>query len=153
MPWIKTATPRRIILASAIALLTAACGGGGGDNNPTDPGNQNGGDAVNFDLVALGFAGLPADTQIEDCKETRFFGGTLHLDATGKWQMKLKVHDDTGDWGSIDSGQFEQDGSTMQFTSQYSGASYQGSFNGTELKIMYDWCFNGVPDVQLVFDK
>jgi len=22
-----------------------------------------------------------------------------------------------------------------------------------EMKIMYDWCYNGVPDLQLVFDR
>ena len=30
---------------------------------------------------------------------------------------------------------------------------YSGTVNGTEVKIMYDWCENGVADVQLVFDR
>jgi hypothetical protein len=39
------------------------------------------------------------------------------------------------------------------FDSQISGTSYAGTVNGTEVKIMYDWCYNGVPDVQLVFAR
>jgi hypothetical protein len=34
-----------------------------------------------------------------------------------------------------------------------SGSSIQFSGDGPEVTIIYDWCYNGVPDVQLVFDK
>jgi hypothetical protein len=37
--------------------------------------------------------------------------------------------------------------------SKYSGATYPGTIDGGEVAIMYDWCYNGVPDVQLVFDR
>ena len=41
----------------------------------------------------------------------------------------------------------------VSFDSQISGSSYQGTVDGGEVTIMYDWCYNGVPDVQLVFDQ
>jgi hypothetical protein len=134
------------------ALLMTAIGCGGGDKSPTGPGGDN---VAEFELVALGRAGLPADTQLEDCTATRFYGGAIRLDpATGRWQIALKVHDDnSGDWGYQDEGQAEADGETVWFDSQISGTSYAGTVNGTEVKIMYDWCYNGVPDVQLVFAR
>jgi hypothetical protein len=133
------------------ALLMVAVGCGGGDKSPTGPG---GGDVAEFELVSLGLAGLPADTQLEDCTATRFYGGAIRLDqASGQWQIALQVHDDSGDWGYRDEGQAEVDGETVWFDSQISGTSYAGTVSGTEVKIMYDWCYNGVPDVQLVFAR
>lgn len=138
------------ILAAGAALLTAACGGGG--KGPTTPGGDQGTDT--WKLVALGRAGLPADTQIENCSETRFYSGRLDLTQNAGWQIKLQVHDDTGDWGYIDNGQYTEDadGQTAWFKSKVSGATYRATYDGTDLAIMYDWCFNGVPDVQLVFE-
>ena len=130
-------------------LLATACGGG--DKNPTGPG---GGGAAEYDLVALGRAGLPADAELEDCTLTRFYGGGLRVDANGAWQITLQVHDDNyGDWGYRDEGQIEQDGATVWFDSEISGTSHQGTVDGPEIRIMYDWCENGVADVQLVFDR
>ena len=66
----------------------------------------------------------------------------------------LQVRDDnSGDWGYLDKGQIEQDGTTVWFDSQVSEQSYQGTVDGAQVKIMYDWCANGVPDVQLVFQR
>ena len=94
------------------ALLMAAFGCGGGDKSPTGPG---GGDTAQFELVALGRAGLPADAQVEDCTLTRFYGGRITIDKqTGAWQITLQVHDDNyGDWGYRDEGQAEVDGETV----------------------------------------
>jgi hypothetical protein len=148
MHW--TAMMRRsgILAAGTAVLLAAACGGG--DNHPTGPG---GGGMDTYDLVALGHAGLPADAELEDCMLTRFYSGGLQVDAVGNWQILLQVHDESGDWGYMDQGQVEVDGTTVWFDSQVSGVSYQGAVDGTEVRIMYDWCANGVPDVQLVFDQ
>lgn len=137
------------ILAAVPALLLAACGGG--DNNPTGPG-PGGGGIDTYNLVALGFAGLPADAQLEDCTMTRFYGGGLQVDRNGSWLITLKVHDDSGDWTYQDKGQIEQDGETVWFDSEVSEASFEGTVDGTAVRIMYDWCYNGVPDVQLVFE-
>jgi hypothetical protein len=140
---------RLVILGAGSVLLLAACGGGGGDKTPTGPGG--GGNTATYDLVRLGLVGLPADTQLEDCTETRFYGGALKVGDDGSWQINLQVHDHTGDWGYLDKGQIEQDGNTLWFDSQVSDMSYQGTVEDNVLKIMYDWCANGVPDVQLVF--
>ena len=130
-------------------LLASACGGG--DKSPTGPGGSG---TTQLDLVALGRVGLPADTQLEDCTPTRFYGGHITIDPNaGSWQIRLSVHDDTGDWGYEDDGQMEADGDTVWFDSAVSGSSYAGTVGGGEVTIMYDWCYNGVPDVQLVFDR
>jgi hypothetical protein len=136
------------------ALLMAAIGCGGGDKNPTGPGGG-GNDVAELELVRLGLAGLPADAEVEDCTLTRFYGGGITIDQkTGRWEIKLQVHDDNyGDWGYRDQGQTEVDGDTVWFDSEISGTSHAGTVDGPEVKIMYDWCENGVADVQLVFDR
>jgi hypothetical protein len=152
---------RLTTLSPWTTLLIAAVGCGGGDKSPTGPTGPGGGGedpggptAVEFELVRLGLAGLPADTQLEDCTPTRFYGGTIAIEPkTGEWQIDLQVHDDDGDWPYRDYGGSVGDDTEVLFDSQVSGVSYEGTVNadGTEIKIMYDWCFNGVPDVQLVF--
>jgi hypothetical protein len=131
-------------------LLAAACGGG--DNGPTGP--DDGMAPVTYDLVALGRAGLPADAQLEDCTVTRFYSGGLQVTDDWSWQISLQVHDVDGDWGYLDEGEVEEDaGGALWFVSDVSGSSYQATVDGNEVSIMYDWCYNGVPDVQLVFDR
>ena len=141
------------------ALLVSLFGCGGGDKSPTGPTGPTGPgpqDAVEFKLVALGRMGLPADAEVEDCKLTRFYSGKIDINPhSGEWQFTLQVHDDTGNWGYQDYGQSEGNGTEVLFDSDYSGVTYQGTVNGngTEVTMMYDWCANGVPDVQLVFDR
>ena len=142
------------------ALLLAAACGSGDNKSPTGPGEQGQGDnpnAIEFQLVALGRVGLPTDAQLEDCGVTRFYGGKINIDPnSGEWDIHLRVHDDnSGDWGYLDSGRSVGDDETVLFESDVSGVTYNGTVNGdgTEVTIMYDWCFDGVPDVQLVFDR
>ena len=153
MSWSKR-TRRLSALSPWTALLMAALGCGGGDKNPTGPGGG-GGDVAELELVRLGLAGLPADAELEDCTLTRFYGGGITIDQkTGRWEITLQVHDDNyGDWGYRDQGETEVDGDTVWFDSEISGTSHAGTVDGTEVKIMYDWCENGVADVQLVFDR
>jgi hypothetical protein len=160
--WWTQSIRRLTALPPWTTLLIAAIGCGGGDKSPTGPtdpgpgpGQQQG--AVEFELASLGFAGLPADAQLEDCNLTRFYSGKIAIEPkTGEWQIDLRVHDDNdGDWAYRDYGESAGDGNTVFFESQVSGVSYEGTVNvdATEIKIMYDWCYNGVPDVQLVFDR
>jgi hypothetical protein len=154
-------TRRLSWLVPAALLLATACGGG--DKSPTGPGGQDGpggqgapSNSIQFRLASLGLVGLPADLAIEDCKLTRFYSGKIAIDPnSGEWQVDLQVHDDTGDWGFRDYGQSVGNDSQVRFTSDYSGITYQGTVNGdgSEVTMMYDWCANGVPDVQLVFDR
>jgi hypothetical protein len=153
IPNIRRLVPLTLLPCAAL-LLAAGCGGG--DKTPTDPTGPTGptGNTVQFSLVALGRMGLPADAELEDCKLTRFYSGDIALDAnTGDWQIVLQVHDDSGDWGYQDHGTAEVDGADVWFDSDMSGASYRGTVSGSDVTIMYDWCFNGVPDVQLVFAR
>jgi hypothetical protein len=128
-------------------LLAAACGGG---DKGTGPGGM---EQITYDLVALGRAGLPADAQLEDCMLTRFYSGALKVTDDGSWHINLQVHDESGDWGSEDWGEVEENGGAFWFVSDNDGSTYQGTLDGSEATIMYDWCYNGVPDVQLVFDR
>ena len=129
-------------------LLAAACGG---DKGPSGPGGDM--EPITYDLVSLGRMGLPADAQLEDCTVTRFYSGGLRVTDDGSWEVRLQVHDVDGDWGYLDNGEVEEDGGEFWFVSDVSGSVYQGTLDGAEATIMYDWCYNGVPDVQLVFDR
>jgi hypothetical protein len=138
------------LLVGSVLLLATGCGGG--DKGPTGPGG--GGIDGEYELMSLGHVELPADLQIEDCILTRFYDGGLRLYEDGTWQQALEFYDDNyGDATARDQGEYEQEGSTVWLTSEYSGATHEATLDGTEVKIMYDWCYNGVPDVQLVFDR
>ena len=92
--------------------------------------------------------------QIEDCIPTRFFEGRLRLEADGTWRLGLHLYDDNyGDSGYGDEGQYERDGSTVWLYSVYYEATFEARVNGGQVSIMYDWCENGVPDLQFVFDR
>ena len=162
MSWIESMRRLTRLSPWTVALI-GAIGCGGGDKGPTGPtgpgeGGQDpgGSTAIEFELVRLGLVGLPADTQFEDCPVTRFYGGTIAIEPkTGQWQIDLQVHDDNyGDWGLPGLWASRRKTASGVFDSQISGVSYAGTVrDGTEMKIMYDWCYNGVPDVQLVFAR
>ncbi|HUR95006.1 MAG TPA: hypothetical protein VMY76_10510 [Gemmatimonadales bacterium] len=143
---------RRLSTLVPWTALLMAIGCGGGDKAPTGPG---GGDPARFDLVALGRAGLPADVKVEDCTMTRFYGGRLTIDpASGQWLLHLEINDaNYGDWAYEDGGSTEMDGTAVWFDSQHSDLSHEGTVSNSEVTILYDWCENGVADVQLVFAR
>ena len=150
MHWTNTKRCLPILAAGSALLLAAACGGG--DKGPTGPGGDD--IAGNYELVALGGTGLPADVQPEDCIVTRFYSGRIQLNENGTWQLRLQFHNDNeGDSGYGDDGQFEQHGATVRLESGYSGSTYQATFNGDEMNVMYDWCYDGRPDVELTFGR
>ena len=141
---------RSLLAAASAVLLATACGGG--DKN-TGPGGGNGIEGE-YDMVALGRAGLPTDAQVEDCIVTRFYEGGLKLNDNGTWKIRLHVYDDNyGDSGYEDEGEYEQDGSTVWLSSVYYQTTLQGRVDGGEVSIMYDWCENGEPDLQFVFER
>jgi hypothetical protein len=142
--WLSPLSPWSVLLMTAFAC-------GGGDPSPTAPAGDN---ATQLRLVSLGRAGLPADVEVEDCTLTRFYSGSIQIDPAGDWHLKLKVHDKNyGDWSYHDDGQTEVDGETLWFDSQISGNSFEATEDNTGIAIMYDWCENGVADVQLVFGR
>lgn len=146
---------RRLSTLVPWTALLMAVGCGGGDKGPTGPGGggDNGGTAQ-FELTSVGHAGLPADVEVEDCTLTRFYGGQMVVTDDGSWELRLQVHDGNyGDWTSGDEGEIEDDGHNLWFVSNYTGASYPADVEGANIKMMYDWCYNGVPDIQLVLDR
>jgi hypothetical protein len=136
-------------LSIVSALVVAACGGG--DKNPTGPGTG-GGNVDTWKMVAIGNAGLPAEAEVEDCRLTRFNSGKLELRDDGSFRISFQVTDVSGDWGYHDEGEYQKNGDNGLFQSQITGTTYQAFYDGTYLHIEYDWCENGVPDVQLVFE-
>ena len=133
-------------------LLAAACGG---DKGPTGPG---GGDMeqVTYDLVSLGRVGLPTDAQPRLLRTvTRFYSGGFEVTGmTGVGTPRIQVDHQDGDRGYEDDGEVEEDGGQRLVASDVLGTHLSGHFGpaGKRL-ILYDWCYDGVPDVQLVFDR
>lgn len=132
-------------------LLVAACGGGDkGQDGPAGPGD---GPTVSYELAALGQVALPANVQVEDCSPTLFKSGYLLLSDDGGWFLRLEVSDEDGNWGYEDEGEVDEDGTGMWLVSEISGSAYQAAFNGGQAALLYDWCYDGAPDIQLVFDR
>jgi hypothetical protein len=145
---------RWTLLGPVLSLLLGTGCGGGGDKSPTGPGGGGDGGTARFELMSIGKVGLPADLNVEDCTLTRFYGGQMVVTDDGSWELRLRVHDGNyGDWQSLDSGEVEDDGNNLWFVSDYSGARNPVEVDGPEIRMMYDWCFNGVPDIQLVLDR
>lgn len=141
---------RRLVALAPWTALLLGIGCGDGAKGPTGPGGE---PTIAYELVSLGRVGLPADLALEDCTLTRFYGGGMELTDDGSWQISLQVHDHSGDWGYLDRGEVWEEGGALWFDSEVSGASYPAAVEGSEVRIMYDWCYDGVPDVQLVFDR
>ena len=146
----RSGTMRRLsrLVPWPTLLLASACGGG--NDGPAGPGGDG---ATTYELASIGRVELPADVAPEDCAPTRFDGGRLEVTHDGAWTVRLQVHDFSGDWSYLDLVDIDDDGTTAWFDSGISGSSYEGTVNGSEVKIMYDWCYNGVPDLQLVFNR
>ena len=138
-------TRRLATLSAASTLVLAACGGGDKNLGP-----DTGGNVDTWEMVAVGNAGLPAEAEVEDCRLTRFNSGKLELREDGTFRISFQVTDVSGDWGYHDEGEYQDNGDTGWFRSQITGSTYQATSDGPDLRIDYDWCENGVPDVQRV---
>ena len=136
---------RRLIVLTAVPALALAGACSGGDKGPTGPG---GNDKVDtWEMVAVGQAGLPDDAEPEDCSVIRFYSGKLELTDKGDWRTRMRVHNQGDDWAYEDEGQYQEDGDTGWFRSTISGSTYQAAYDGADLTITYDWCYDGRPDV------
>jgi hypothetical protein len=87
-------------------------------------------------------------------RPSRFHRGELQLDEDGSWEMWIEFSDANYELAtSSDDWQFVMEGATIWLASEWSGLTLQATFDGGEVSILYDWCFNGVADVQLVFAR
>jgi hypothetical protein len=142
------------LLAATAALSLAACGGG--DKNPTGPGPEpEPGDGVvaEFALARIGFVGLPAYLNIEDCAPTRFTGGAMRFYDDGSWEFAVAIQNDFGDTRFDNAGWYEQEGGALWFEAE-DGETFQGTIDEDGvIAIDYDYCQNGQTDIQLVFAR
>jgi hypothetical protein len=83
----------------------------------------------------------------------RFIGGGLWLYDDGTWEMVIGYEDANGRQELDDAGDFEQDSSDLQFASADYGDSFQGTVDGTVVKVDYDFCPNGQTDMQPWFQR
>jgi hypothetical protein len=136
-------------LFAAIALCsTLVLTGCGGSDGGTGPGAGLGGQ---YELVGINEDGLPESEVIEDCDETLFHAGTLSMNG-GNWEMRVDWEDGNGESWTGDHGSFERDGNTLYFQSQAWGDDFEGEVEGSLVVLYYDFCTNGVADVDLVFE-
>jgi hypothetical protein len=130
-------------------LVTAACGGDG--DGGTGPGG--GSLAGTYELVGINEDGLPEDEQIEGCTWSTFTGGSIVLNEGGTWQFTIAFDDETGEHLLQDNGQYRRDGLDLEFASAQFGDEFEGEIEGDLVVLYYDFCANGVADIDFVFEK
>jgi hypothetical protein len=136
-------------LFTAMALCsTLVLGGCGGSDGGTGPGGGLGGQ---LELVGINEDGLPESEVIEDCDETWFYSGTLSMNGAN-WEMRVEWEDGNGESWTGDHGSFERDGNDLYFRSEAWGDEFEGEVEGSLVVLYYDFCTNGVADVDLVFE-
>lgn len=144
----------RRALAIASLLLATACGGHTNPTGPADDGGDSKEELVGaYDLAAIGKVALGTELKIENCIPVRFTGGGMNVYENGAWDITINFTSQNGasqfrDWGS-----WEQAGTALWFASEPYGDNIEGTFDGAEAKLDYDFCGNGETDIQLVFDK
>jgi hypothetical protein len=144
----------RRALAIASLLLATACGGHTDPSGPADDGGNDKGAVIGaYDLAAIGKVALGNELQIETCIPVRFTGGVMNVYENGAWDFTVQVATQNGNGQFRDWGTYEQAGTALWFASEPYGDNFEGTFDGAEVKLDYDFCPNGETDIQLVFDK
>jgi hypothetical protein len=152
MRWFELQRIRRALPVAAGLFLVAACGGndnGGG----LGPGNG-GGLAGNYELVGINEDAIPEEEQMEDCAPTLFTGGSMTMDGDGNFELSVEYQQFEGPDGWQDHGTFErhEDGG-LSFDSEAWGDHFEGEVDGDLVVLYYDFCTNGVHDIDLVFER
>ena len=104
-------------------------------------------------MVGINEDGLPEEEQMEECTSTLFQGGSLALSGNGTWEFAIDVADENGEWTLQDGGRYESDGVDLQFASAAYGDQFEGEIEGDLVVLYYDFCANGVADIDLVFER
>ncbi len=76
--------------------------------------------------------------------------GSLTLDGDS-FEMRIETDDEDQNWLG-DHGSFERDGNDLHFWSEAWGDEFEGEVEGSLVVLYYDYCANGVADVDLVFE-
>lgn len=130
-------------------LLAGACGGGDGGTGPAG-----GGLSGTYELVGINEDGLPEVEQVENCSPARFTSGSMVLDEDGNFEFSILYDDENGQDGFQDHGQFQRHGDAdLSFDSEAWGDRFNGEIEGDLVVLYYDFCANGVADIDFVFEK
>jgi hypothetical protein len=68
------------------------------------------------------------------------------------WEMRIDWEDADGANFTGDHGSFDRDGNELRFRSAAYGDEFAGELEGPLVVLYYDFCTNGVADVDLVFE-
>jgi hypothetical protein len=150
MRWFELKRMWRTLPVSAGLVLAVACGG---DN---DGGTGPGGGSLSgsYQLVGVDEDGLPEVIQVENCGPARFTSGSMTLDEDGNFELSIVYDDEEGPDGFQDHGRFQRQGDTdLSFSSVAWGDQFAGEVDGDLVVLYYDFCANGVYDIDFVFEK
>lgn len=129
-------------------LLAGACGGGDGGTGP-------GGNGLSgtYELVGINEDGVPEEEQVENCLPALFTSGSMALDGDGNFELSILYENQDGQDGFQDHGRFQRDGDDLSFDSEAWGDRFDGEVEGDLVVLYYDFCANGVADIDFVFEK
>lgn len=76
------------------------------------------------------------------------------LDEDGNFELSITYENEEGPDGFTDHGQFQRDGNTgLSFESEAWGDRFEGEIEDDLVVLYYDFCANGVADIDFVFEK
>ena len=135
------------------ALLLAACGGDG-NTAPGDGGDGPDGSLAGIhELIGVNDQGLPVTTAPEDCTSTKFWGGKIRLTDDGSWDIVVDWSDETGNFQLRDGGDFEQEADTHLLLRSEEGDLYGGIVHDDAIVVTFDFCHDGQPGTDFVFER
>lgn len=152
MRWFELQRIWRALPVAAALFLVGACGG---DDNGGGLGPGNGGGlAGTYQLVGINEDGIPEEEQMEDCAPTLFTNGSMSMDGDGTYSLSVEYEQFGDPDGWQDNGTFQrQENGDLSFDSEAWGDRFEGEVDGDLVVLYYDFCTNGVADIDLVFEK
>ncbi len=148
MRWLELQRMWRTLPVAGL-LLAGACGGGDGGTGP-------GGNGLSgtYELVGINEDGVPEQEQVENCLPALFTSGSMVMDEDGNFELSILYQDESGQDGFQDHGRFRRQGDTdLSFDSEAWGDQFDGEVEGDLVVLYYDFCANGVADIDFVFEK
>jgi hypothetical protein len=133
-------------LALGLPIFSGACGGGDGGTSP------GGGPSGSYALVGVNEDGLPEDEPM-NWGTASFRGGSLQLFADGTWEMAIQYVDVEENYSDTvqDYGDYDRDGEDLWFVSEAYGDEFEGTLDGDEVWVTYDFDGDGEYESDFVF--